>query len=191
MLNTAKEKRERYYDIIIRRKLPMPDNMLEVFDIQNDDSKSPESPNSKSPKFKSPLLKSQFSRAEKVPTKNNEELNQNKSSSSGSSSESSEESLAAPRPKMKVHEPFGLNLENVDPTQSSHIKKVSEVIDQKLEANENFIKNIPEDADVSEANIIKILENYNEDMEMIYLLTCKVSKTLAKTLGKTNKLYNK
>jgi hypothetical protein len=185
MLNTAKEKRERYYDIIIQRKLPMPDNMLEVFDIQNDGSKSPKSPTSKSP------LKSQFSRAEKIPIKNNEEPNKTESSSSESSSGSSEESMATPRPKMKVPEPFGLNLENVDPTQSSHIKKVNEMIDQKLEVNENFVNNIPEDADVSEANIIKILENYNEDMEMIYLLTCKVSKTLAKTLSKTNKLYNK
>jgi hypothetical protein len=191
MLNTAKEKRERYYDIIIQRKLPMPDNMLEVFDIQNDDSRSPRSP-SKSPEspLKSPL-KSQFSRNEKIPIKNNEEPNKTESSSSESSSGSSEESMASPRPKMKVPEPFGLNLENVDPAQSSHIRKVNEVIDQKLEVNENFIKNIPEDADVSEANIIKILENYNEDMEMIYLLTCKVSKTLAKTLSKTNKLYNK
>lgn len=179
MLNTAKEKRERYYDIIIQKKLPMPDNTLEVYGIQNVESDEQ--------RYKSIDNKIQI-----IPLKNNEDSsNTSSSSSSESSSEVNEEPESAPKPKLIVPEPFGINLENIDPTQSSHIRKVNEVIDQKLDIHENFIKNTPLEYDVSEEDVIKILENYNEDMEMLYLLTCKVSKTLAKTLSKTNKLYNK
>ena len=95
------------------------------------------------------------------------------------------------KPSIEVPSPLGVDLEGIDVAESQGIRKISAALDEKIKINGNFCKNIPTEVDVTEEDIIKILENYNEDMKLISMITTKASKTMAKVLSKTNKLYNK
>lgn len=59
----------------------------------------------------------------------------------------------------------------------------------KLQINKVYDE-INQDQRTSEEEAVKLLKNYQQDMELVYLVTAKVAKIMSKTLNRTNKLYN-
>ena len=59
----------------------------------------------------------------------------------------------------------------------------------KIELNKIY-EEINEDLRTNEEEAVRLLKNYQQDMELVYLVTAKVAKIMSKTLNKTNKLYN-
>jgi hypothetical protein len=164
MLNLAKEKREKYYEIIIQRNLPMPKSTLDVYGVPNLDSESPR--------------KDQDTLQVQNENSKNKELStfrQNKNSKSSKKSKSRSTFVEPPPPaspkkiEIIVPDPLDLHLSQINPLESQDLHHISSAMDSKLKIQQTFSSSLPQNPQISESEVIKLLQNYSEDMQLIQL----------------------
>ena len=169
MLNVAKEKRERYYEVIVQRNLPMPKNTLDVYGVPNlvadenikcAESVSPKIDDEKleiKPRF-SKFRASKTKKSSPNPLKELEEQERN--------NKLEEKKIKS---QIRVPEPMNMKFDQINPLESQELDQVGKALDQKLSIQKEFSHNIPDEVEMNETDVIKLLQNYNEDMELIYL----------------------
>lgn len=155
--NTAREKREKWYDLIIHRNLPMPEQTLDVYGLN--DLKATSSDRIQKGTDKS--LKAQES-----PTKKRKTLTKKKLETEVEPIEHSPE--LPQKPRLEIQEPMHIDTDNINPLESVEIKNMEKVMDAKLQHNEELAQ-FGGDVEVLEEDVAKILENYKEDMDLVYL----------------------
>ena len=170
MLNIAKLKRERYYEIIVQRNLPMPERTLDVYGVPNLNSEESRKFTLEPSTRKNSLANEENSRK----TGSKTQLSKNKSKRTNRKDSKDESKVgteveAKPKPRLNVPESNKINVEKLDLAQSHVFNDFNKAIDAKIDLHQNFSSNIPEDAEVTEEDIVKLLKNYNEDMELINL----------------------
>ena len=185
LLNIAKDKREKIYEIIIGKNLPTPEKTLDVYGLNDLNIKSDEtSPYGDNKETARSILTKSLKESKAIFMKDNEKTKDKNKEVIGI-----DKIIVKEKPKINIPEPFRVDLENIDPLQNEQLQKVEVVIDRKINLNKVY-EEINEDMRTSEVDAVKLLKNYQQDMELVYFVTAKVAKVMSKTLNKTNRLYN-
>ncbi|CAI2375652.1 unnamed protein product [Moneuplotes crassus] len=177
LLNTVKEKRERYYDIIIQKKLPMPEKILNVYGVPNLDSEERK------------ILPIE-DKSQTVDNKKDSPVGDNKSKKKEIKENSIKNPKSPPKESIKVPEIPQHSGSKTNLQDSQDLSRMDKALAQNLEINKEFSSSMPMQAEVTEKDVVQILENYDKDMELIESITVLSSKIMGKLLSSTNKLYN-